>query len=64
MTGYREDRRTDRVPRLNPITKNEAAEASEVRRQRAYERAREAIADDLKAQRTKDRTRFADRLKK
>lgn len=62
---YRPDRRATAVPRLNPITKNEAAEATDLQRQQAYERAREEIADDLRRQRegTKKKS-FADLVKK
>jgi hypothetical protein len=65
MGAYREDRRATAVPKLNPITKNEAAEGTDLERQRAYERAREEIADDLRRQRdgTKKKS-FADLVKK
>lgn len=65
MAAYREDRRATAVPRLTAITKNEATEATEVERQRTYERAREEIADDLRRQKegTKKKS-FADLVKK
>jgi hypothetical protein len=65
MGAYREDRRATAVPKLNPITKNEAAEGTDLERQRAYERAREEIADDLRRQRdgTKKKS-FADLVRK
>jgi len=61
---YDEHRRATAVPRLAPVTKNEAAEpGSELRRTQAYERAREAIADEVRAQQAPKR-RFADLVKK
>ncbi|MDX2009886.1 MAG: hypothetical protein SFW67_06850 [Myxococcaceae bacterium] len=65
MGAYREDRRAMPVPKLNPISKNESAEGTDLERQRAYERAREEIADDLRRQRdgTKKKS-FADLVKK
>lgn len=51
MPAYREDRRATAVPRLNAITKNEAAEVSDLARERTYEREREKLADDLRRQR-------------
>ena len=48
MAEYRWDRRTDAIPPLHPITKSEAAEKSDLRRESTYERAREAIADDIR----------------
>jgi hypothetical protein len=65
MGAYREDRRASPVPRLNAITKNEAAEGSDLARQRTYERAREATADELRRQRDGTRKKsFADLVKK
>jgi hypothetical protein len=65
MGAYREDRRAMPVPKLNPISKNEAAEGTDLERQRAYERAREEIADDLRRQREGTRKKsFADLVKK
>ncbi|GMU61522.1 MAG: hypothetical protein AMXMBFR34_32850 [Myxococcaceae bacterium] len=65
MSGYREDRRVDRVPRLGAITKNEAAEATDLKRERSYETFREAIADDRrKAQGGGPKRSFADLVKK
>lgn len=48
MPAYDEHRRATAVPRLTAITKNEAAENSDLELQRTYEREREAIADDLR----------------
>jgi hypothetical protein len=64
MSAYREDRRATAIPRLNPVTKNEAAEGTDVARQNTLERAREQIADDLRRQRdgVKKKT-FADLVK-
>lgn len=65
MAAYEKDRRATAVPRLTAITKNEATEATDVARERTYERAREEIADDLRRQRegTKKKS-FADLMKK
>jgi fatty acid-binding protein DegV len=63
MAGYREDRRTDAVRPLAPITKNEAGELSDLNRTRQYEKAREAIADDVRKQGGKKKN-FADLVKK
>lgn len=62
MGAYREDRRTDAIRRLQPISKNEAAEMTDVNRTRQYERAREEIADDVRRQGGKKK--FADLVKK
>ncbi len=43
MPAYRENRRPDRVPRLNAITKNEAAETTDLRRLTTYELERERL---------------------
>ena len=65
MAEYRWDRRTDAIPPLHPITKSEAAEKSDLRRESTYERAREAIADDIRKQNDKGRKRqFAELVKK
>lgn len=62
---YSPHRRTPPVPKLNPVTRNEAAETSDLERQKAYERAREEIADDLRRQREgTTKKSFADLLKK
>lgn len=65
MSGYREDRRIDAIPRLGAVTKNEAAEGSDIRRERQYETFREGIADDRrKASGQGPKRNFADLLKK
>ncbi|MEW5742370.1 MAG: hypothetical protein AB1938_25860 [Myxococcota bacterium] len=65
MSGYREDRRVDRVPRLGAVTRNEAAEATDIKRERTYEAFREAIADDRRKEAGGGPKRnFADLLKK
>lgn len=62
---YRPDRRATAVPKLNAVTKNEAAEGTDLERQRAYERAREEIADDLRRQKEGVKKKsFADLVKK
>ena len=66
MTEYRWDRRTDAIPPLKPVTKNEAAAMTDLRREQTWERAREIIADDLRKQAAKGRParQFAELLKK
>jgi hypothetical protein len=65
MPGYREDRRVERVPRLKAVTRNEAAEGTDIKRQRTYEALREAIADDRrKAAGGGPKRNFAELLKK
>ena len=64
MGAYREDRRTDAIRRLQPITKNEAAEMSDIARTRQYEKAREEIADDIKRQNGGKRKAFSELIKK
>jgi hypothetical protein len=64
MAGYREDRRTEKAPRVGPITGSEAAEQTDVRRERLYERTRESIADDLRRQQPGKKKDFASLLKK
>ena len=61
MPGYREDRRIDAIKRLQPVTKNEATEASDLRREKAVEAERERIADQL---RVAPKRNFADLIKK
>jgi hypothetical protein len=64
MAEYDTQRRATAVPALKPITKNEAAEGSDLRRTQAWERAREAIADDIRKQSGKAGRKFADLVKK
>lgn len=65
MSAYRENRRADKVPRLNAITANEALEGTDLRRTQQYERAMEEIADDLKQQHQQGQKKsFAALLKK
>lgn len=62
---YRPDRRATAVPKLNAVTKNEAAEVSDLERQRTLERAWEEISDDLRRQKDGSKKRsFADLVKK
>ncbi|MDP3236874.1 MAG: hypothetical protein Q8S33_14480 [Myxococcales bacterium] len=65
MADYKEHRRPTAVPRLNPVTRNEAGELTDINRDRTYEKAREEIADDLRRQKegTKKKS-FADLMKK
>lgn len=60
---YRPDRRIDAIRRLQPVTKNEAAEASDLRREHTIELERERLAAELKAS-TQPKRSFADLLKK
>jgi CHASE3 domain sensor protein len=65
MSGYREDRRVDAIRPLNAVTRNEAAEGTDLRRERQYEALREAIADDRrKAAGLGPKRSFAELLKK
>lgn len=64
MAEYSTDRRATAVPSLKPITKNEATGDADLRRTQAWERAREAIADDTRKQRGKAGRKFGDLLKK
>jgi DNA-binding XRE family transcriptional regulator len=61
-SGYREDRRIDAIRPLSAVTKNEAAEATDLRREKAIELERERLADQLRAE--KPKRSFADLLKK
>ncbi len=62
---YRPDRRATAVPKLNAVTKNEAAEVSDLQREKRLERAWEEISADLRRQKdgTKKRS-FSDLVKK
>lgn len=65
MSGYREDRRIDAIPRLAAVSKNEAAQPTDIRRERQYEALREDIADDRrKAAGLGPKRNFADLVKK
>ncbi len=59
---YRPDRRIEGIKALGAVTKNEAAEATDLRREKAYELERERIADELR--RTGKKRNFADLVKK
>lgn len=59
---YRSDRRIEGIGALKAVTKNEAAEATDLRREKAYEAERERIADELRNKTPK--RNFADLLKK
>lgn len=60
-SGYREDRRIEGIRPLSAVSKNEATEATDIRRERAIERERERIADEL---RDKPKKSFKELLKK
>lgn len=65
MSGYREDRRIDAIRPLSAVTKNEAAEGTDLRRERQYEGLREGIADDRrKAAGLGPKRTFAELIKK
>ena len=59
---YRPDRRIDAIRPLSVVTKNEATEATDLRRDKAVEAERERLADELRRNPTK--RSFADLLKK
>lgn len=62
-SNYREDRRIDPIRRLGAVTKNEATEATDLRREKAIESERDRIADEARLQNPPKRN-FADLLKK
>lgn len=62
-SGYREDRRIEAIRRLQPVTKNEATEATDVKREKTLELERERIADEARAKGIAKRS-FADLIKK
>ena len=64
MPLYDENRRSTAVPRLSAITKNEATEGTDLRRQEVYERERDRLADELRKQNGEKRRSFADLVKK
>jgi hypothetical protein len=59
---YRHDRRIEGIKALSIVTKNEATEATDLRRDRAVEAERERLADELR--RNPPKRNFADLLKK
>lgn len=59
---YRHDRRIEGIRPLSAVTKNEATEATDLRRDKAVEAERERLADELR--RGKPTRSFADLLKK
>ena len=59
---YRPDRRIDAMRPLSAVTKNEATEATDLRRDKAVEAERERLADDLR--RGAPKRSFVDLLKK
>lgn len=62
-SNYRPDRRIDAIRPLSAVTKNEATEGTDLRREQSYEVERERIAEDIKRANTPKRS-FADLLKK
>lgn len=65
MAGYNENRRADAVPRLHAVSKNEAAEGTDLRRTTQWEKAREALAEEMKKEAQKNQKRsFKDLVKK
>lgn len=63
-SNYRPDRRIDAIRPLSAVTKNEASEATDLRREQAYERERERIADELRRGIGAPKRSFADLIKK
>lgn len=59
---YRPDRRIDAIRPLSAVTKNEATEATDLRRDKAVEAERERLADELR--RGAPKRSFSDLLKK
>lgn len=59
---YRPDRRIDPIRPLSVVTKNEAAQSTDLRREAAIEAQWESVADELKARPPK--RSFAELLKK
>ena len=59
---YRPDRRIDAIRPLSLVTKNEATEATDLRRDKAVESERERLADELRGNQPK--RSFKDLLKK
>lgn len=59
---YRPDRRIDPIRRLSAITKNEAAQSTDLRREASIEAQWERVADELKAR--QPMRSFAELLKK
>lgn len=59
---YRPDRRIDAIRPLSHVSKNEATEATDLRRDKAVELERERLADELR--RGQPKRSFADLLKK
>jgi DNA-binding XRE family transcriptional regulator len=64
MSGYREDRRIDAVRRLGAVTKNEAAEMTDISREHTLELEREKLAAEYKAAHEKPKRSFADLVKR
>jgi hypothetical protein len=62
MPEYDPQRRIDAVKRLGVVSKNEAAEGTDLRRTTQYELAREAIADERKAAQRPQRRSFSSAL--
>ncbi len=59
---YRHDRRIEGIRPLSAVTKNEATEATDLRRDKAVEAERERLADELR--RSPPKRSFAQLLKK
>ena len=62
MSEYRHDRRIDAIKPLSAVSKNEATEATDLRREKAVESERDRLADELRGNQPK--RSFADLLKK
>lgn len=59
---YRPDRRIDAIRRLSAVTKNEATEGTDLRREKTIEAERERLADELR--RSGPKRSFASLLEK
>ena len=59
---YRHDRRIEGIRPLSAVTKNEATEATDLRRDKVVEAERERLADELR--RNPPKRSFADLIKK
>lgn len=62
-SGYRQDRRIDAIRPLSAVTKNEATEGTDLRREHTIELERERLADQLRSA-EKPKRSFAELIKK
>jgi hypothetical protein len=64
MPQYGENRRTDKVPRLNAISNAEGAEATDLRRSERYEKEIEKRAAEANKEKNPPKRSFKDLVKK